>query len=271
MGPGQPALTATDGALLLGMGVFETLMVHRGVAFRLPQHLDRLRRAAVRFAIPLPQNVEEEIQLFLKVLRPFDQAALRVTLIGGHGTGPDSDPGKPRLLIHARTPGSVPIRGISVARAGSPVNPLGATTGFKTLNYLEALDARRVARLKGADDALRTNLWGEVVGGAMANVFVLRRGVLLTPNLESGTLPGITRGVVRELTAEGTVPLVERGLGLRELLEADEIFFTNSLKGIVPVVSVDGGEVGDGVPGPFTRGLEEAYVKRVAEETGRPE
>ena len=128
-----------------------------------------------------------------------------------------------------------------------------------------------MARLSGADDALRTNLWGDVVGGAMANVFVLRRGELLTPKLESGILPGITRGVVRELLDEGAVPWVEGAIGLRELLEADEIFFTNSVKGIVPVVAVEGHEVGDGVPGVFTRALAKGYVRLVADETGVPE
>jgi branched-subunit amino acid aminotransferase/4-amino-4-deoxychorismate lyase len=96
---------------------------------------------------------------------------------------------------------------------------------------------------------------GDVAEGAGSNVFLVKDGVLVTPPLSAGILAGVTRAVVLERAAVLGVPRREAVVHVPELLAADEVFITSSLKELVPVRSVDGVTIGGGRPGPLTRRL----------------
>jgi branched-subunit amino acid aminotransferase/4-amino-4-deoxychorismate lyase len=122
--------------------------------------------------------------------------------------------------------------------------------GVKSTSYATAFAARRDAEAKGADDALLVAA-GIVLETATANIWWRRGDRLFTPSVRAGVLPGVTRGFLLggENAAEGSFPL-------DELLEAEEVFTSSSIREVMPVVEVDGSTVGDGRPGPAAARLQ---------------
>jgi branched-chain amino acid aminotransferase len=137
----------------------------------------------------------------------------------------------------------------------------------KSLNCLDNLLAREEARRSGAGEALLLNTRGFIAEGAASNVFLVRDGTLLTPGVEAGALPGITRQAVLELAGEDGIAVEEADVALPDLFGAGEAFLTNSVMEVMPLVSVDGRPVGTGRPGPLTERLARRYRDLVARET----
>jgi branched-subunit amino acid aminotransferase/4-amino-4-deoxychorismate lyase len=131
-------------------------------------------------------------------------------------------------------------------------------------NLLALRDAHRAK----ATEALRFNTRNHLAEGAISNVFLVRDGRLFTPPVEAGLMPGITRAAVLELAAEAGVPAEQRTLTIHDLLDAQEVFLTNSIMEVMPVSRIEQHEVGGGVPGPVTLRLAQAYKDLVARETG---
>ncbi|MHC4607922.1 MAG: aminotransferase class IV, partial [Planctomycetota bacterium] len=140
-------------------------------------------------------------------------------------------------------------------------DPRSPTYGHKTLNYYENMLARWDARKRGAIDALLLGTNGEVLEGSASNIFLVKRGRLVTPALGAGILPGVTREVVLKLAR---IPCAQRTVRVQELLNADEVFITNALIEVVPIVKVDRRRIGP--PGPVTRELAVSYKKKVERE-----
>ena len=108
---------------------------------------------------------------------------------------------------------------------------------------------------------------GQISEGNSSNFFVVKDGAVHTPPLVTGILGGITRAIVGRLCESLGVPFGERLLFLSDVDTADEAFLTSSLREIVPVVGFDGRRVKDGLPGPLTLRLLEAYRARTRELT----
>jgi len=123
----------------------------------------------------------------------------------------------------------------------------------KTGNYLNNLLALVEAKRAGGEDAVMVNVSGHVTEGTTSNVFWVKDGVLFTPSLDCGILAGITRlELLDAIRADGLV--VEEGkFPLADLTGADEAFLTGTVRGVTPVVRIDGAPVGNGLPGPVTR------------------
>jgi branched-chain amino acid aminotransferase len=138
----------------------------------------------------------------------------------------------------------------------------------KHANYLVSLLALAEARAAGCDEALLLNHAGHVAEGATSNVFAVVDGVLVTPPLSDGPLPGVTREVVMECAVRLGVGVEERSLPVERLAELDEVFLTNSVVGIRPVVGILDRWEGARIPGPVTSMLIERYAELVREESG---
>jgi branched-chain amino acid aminotransferase len=136
--------------------------------------------------------------------------------------------------------------------------------GAKIGNYLVAVLAMREAKQAGASEALIIDAHERVVEGTSSNLFVVSGGALSTPPETSGILPGITRARVLELAADLALPVEQRALTLSELLKADEIFVSSTIREILPVVRVDDQPIAGGKPGPVTQRLLHAFWDRFA-------
>ena len=118
-------------------------------------------------------------------------------------------------------------------------NEFGVLSGLKTTSYAENPAALDWARLRGGGEALFWNTGGDLCECAMSNLFLVRRGQVITPSLGSGCLPGVTRALTLDLCLAADIPYVERAVAPVELADAEEIFITSSIRGVQPVCEVD--------------------------------
>ncbi len=255
----EAKVAADDAGLLYGRGLFETFRARRGAVYLLERHFDRLESGARTLGIALGRTLAD-VRAAVRELTErcgLEDARVRLTLTAGSESGP------PSLLIQARAatdyPEQIYERGMSALVAPGRRNETSPLVRVKSLNYLDNLLAREEARRAGADEALFMNTRGHLADGSATNVFVVREGELLTPPVEDGALPGITRGAVLELAAATRIGAREVSLTLGDLQGAAEAFLTNAVAGLVPLVSVDGARVGSGKPGLLTRRLRELY------------
>lgn len=269
----RATVPVTDRGFLLGDAVFETLRTRGGRPFLVGDHLDRLRRSAGAVALPVPWTDGSLIAIIDELLPepPFPDCVLRITLTrgdGGHGLAPP-EPTRPRLVVLRRP---LPDAAATAGRAGiaavRDARPLGRDASVpahvKHGGYLGAVAAIRTAHAAGAGEALVRGLDGGWIEGTTSNLLALVAGRLVAPGEEQGALPGITRALVLELAAEAGLSVEQRSLSDHEVTGADELLLTSTVKGIVPVLRLDGRPIGGGSPGPHTRALQEAFDAAVA-------
>ena len=248
-------VSALDRGLLLGEGVYETLKVIDGTPFALTRHLQRLHRSAAIVGLDLPVDDGElrgACGDLLEVAQrrggwPNGLGRLRITVTGGAAAlGPGASSNGSALVL-AAGPGSAWPPTSNVATVAWRRNQDRPTRGAKVTSALDDVLALAEARRQGADEAVLANTSGALAEGTGSNVFVVVDGVLATPSLSTGCLPGITRDLVCELAA-----VVERDdLTLDDLRRADEAFLTSSTRDVHPVARVDGVAL-RAAPGPVT-------------------
>ena len=255
----EARVAADDAGLLYGRGLFETFRARRGAVYRLERHLDRLAAGARTLGIALtltPPELQRAVRELTERCGLVD-ARVRLTLTAGPAGG------RPSLLVQARAASDYPARvyeqGMSAVTASTRRNETSPLSRVKSLHYLDNLLAREAARRTGADEALLLNTRGLFADGSGSNIFIVRAGELLTPPVEDGALPGVTRGAVLELAEAAGIAVREVSLTSEELSSADEAFLTNAVGGLMPLVSVDGAPVGSGVPGEVTQRLRALY------------
>jgi branched-chain amino acid aminotransferase len=252
--------------LTLADGVFETMCVHRGVIFRLEQHVTRLGRGLRLLRIEAPGSLRHWLQRAVEEAAGAD-ASMRLTVTRGislTGGVVVAAQGQPTVIVALSPPPAFPAtlyeRGVSAHVATGRLNEHAMTAGHKTLGFTDSVVAMLEAQRADADDALFLDTDGHCAEATTSNLFIWRGGTLVTPPLSCGVLPGITRAAVLELARERGMPLEERAFRLGDLLTADEAFLTSSLRGLVPLVRVGDRAIGRGRPGDVTRRLAVDYA-----------
>jgi branched-chain amino acid aminotransferase len=246
-GKDDAKVSVFDHGFLYGDGVFEGIRAYDGLVFRLQDHIDRLYRSAKTIALEIPMTREEMTQAVLETVAANCSKPTVVIICA-----------EIKLYPKALYETGAAIVTSSVRRI--PIQCLDPR--IKSLNYLNNIMAKLDARRAGALEAVMLNHQGRVAECTADNLFFLAGGVLKTPDLMNGALPGITRATVLELGRAISIPTEEGNYGLHDLYNADEVFLTGTGAEIMPVISVDGRTVGNGKPGPVTRQLLEAFKKR---------
>jgi branched-chain amino acid aminotransferase len=273
----EARISALDAGVLLGAGLFETLRTYAGKPFRLGAHLARLRASGEFFRIFVRETDAEITATVARLLETngVPDARIRLTATRGPPTAAvDDDEAPPATLIITAGPmtpypAELYEKGATVVASDIRVSPDDPTVYHKTTGYLRNLLALRDAHRARATEALIFNTKGRLAEGSLSNVFIVSEGRLLTPSVEEGLLAGITRAAVLELAAEVGVPAEQRPLAVREVLDADEIFLTNSIMELLPIGRVERKEIGTGRPGSVTKQLASAYRALVIRETGQ--
>jgi len=224
-----------DRGLLLGDGLFETMLALDGVIPMIEAHLDRLAAGCAALGLP---DLDREAARALCLAAPpaTGRAAVRLTVTAGSGGRGLDRPAQivPRLRATAalsapiETPATL-IIAQTRRNEGSPASRL------KTLAYLDNVLARAQARAAGADEAVMLNNAGHLACAAAANLFWIEGERLLTPALDCGVLAGITRGRVLAAARSWEIEAVEIAADGARLAGADGVFLTNSLIGVRPV------------------------------------
>ncbi|MBI2856672.1 MAG: aminotransferase class IV [Chloroflexi bacterium] len=266
-------LSPLDRGFTLADGLFETMVALGERVFRLRDHLSRLREGAEVLHLELPPE-EELAEAVREVLRRNgrEKSVVRLTVTRGvdPGRGLDVSPGiAPTVVVRATAwsgPATTPSQGLRAVVSTVRRNDLSPLSRIKSLSYVEAVVARLQARRSGAEDALLCNTRGHLTGATSSNIFAIIGNALVTPPQEDGVLPGVARRTVLEEAKALTFPAGERSVTPEEIAGADEVFLTNVVTGVVPVVSLDGRPIGRGVIGPETERLRQMYWERVRRE-----
>ena len=269
-----------DHGFLYGEGVYEVCRTYGGRVRLLARHLARLRASAALIALAVPLDdvtlgARIEDTLTHAALTPWREgipdAYVRVLLTRGVGElsyDPRACP-TPSLVIIARPhtppPSHVYEAGVRVALVDVERNRREALNPqIKSNNLLNNALAMQQALARGGFEAVMRNHEGHLAECSQSNLFVVSNGVVRTPPLGEGLLPGITRAFVLELCGALGIPAEQQVLDDPDLFDADEAFLTSTTREIVPIVAVDARPIGPGQPGPTTRRLLEAFRQRVA-------
>lgn len=261
-------VSVLDRGFLYGDGVFEVLRAYRGIPFALEEHLGRLRASAAQVGISLPVPLAQlrvEVCELVADVGEID-AHVRIVVTRGRGepgVAPDNVHAQTRVVVVTPLGATRHTRyadGVRVVTVRPPMLAArGPLSGVKTLNYLTNVVWTQQARALGFDEALVVAQGDVVVEAATANVFVVSGREIVTPSLDSGALPGVTRAMVLSCAAAAGVRAREGRVTLADVWTADEVFLTSSVREVVPVARVDEHEVGEGRPGEVTRAIHRAY------------
>jgi len=278
-------ISVFDHGFLYGEGVYETLRTYNGQPFLFDRHMRRLRRSAGMLALPVPLTDEQIDARCRETMRAADlgngpdrEAYIRILVTRGVGelnydpaaclapsivviSKPNVDP-PPEAFDRGVTVALVPI----VRNHPDSVNPL-----IKSNNLLNNALAMQEAYRRGAFEGVMRNFRGELAECTTSNLFVVKGGAALTPPVDAGLLPGITREFVFEVGADLGIPVREAVLHDDDLFGADEAFLTSTTREVVPIVRVDDRTVASGLPGPITRALLDGFrAKAHALTIGQP-
>ncbi|OGO93514.1 MAG: hypothetical protein A3F10_05680 [Coxiella sp. RIFCSPHIGHO2_12_FULL_42_15] len=240
----QAYIHLKDRGLLLGDGIFETCRAEQGYILFFKEHYKRLVESAHFLSMPLPYTSEQLLATCRDLLElnklMGGAAAIRITLTRGAGLRGINIPDKPQptLFITAAayaTPNQYPTAFITSIKRNSH-SPI---VKHKTLNYLEPILARTEAQAKGFDEGIMLNVDGNISECSIANIFFIKDGVVTTPDLDSGILPGIVREYVITLCKKINIPIIEKKISQAEALNSDEAFQTNSLIGVQSLSAIN--------------------------------
>jgi branched-chain amino acid aminotransferase len=265
--PEAAMVPVTDRGFLYGDSVYEVMRTAGGRPVDLDPHLDRLEHSAEALALHLPERAHIVAALEQTLAAAGNpESYVRVMVTRGSGQiGLDiALADKPRLVVMVRPlerpPAAAYQRGIHLRMVHlDPAVRRAVVPGIKTGNYLTNIMAMHEARSAGADDALIVDFDGRVSEGSSFNVFVVRGDRVITPARHVGLLAGITRERVIELARASGIAVSEGVLIPDDMREADEVFITSTIRGVLPVATVDGKPLGRPVVGPITQRITQLY------------
>ena len=256
----EALVSVLDRGFTVGEGVFETVWVTDGRPFALSRHLRRLVNSARILGLADPDldvvrvAVEEVLHANTPLLGP--HARLRVTYTAGSPIAGSAQADLPTLTVMT-TPATAWPETAALVTSPWRRNEWAPTVGAKCTSYADSALALADAKARGADEAILANTQGNLCEGTASNVFVVVDGDILTPPLDSGCLPGITRQLVIDWCGA-----VERSLPMAVLTDATEIFVTSSSRSIHPVTAVDGRAI---PVGEVTKHAAQTFRTRAAE------
>jgi branched-chain amino acid aminotransferase len=266
-------ISVYDHGLLYGDGVFEGLRSYSGRVFRLEQHLDRLWESAQAIRLKIPMTKEAMAKAVVDTLKVNNITDGYIRLVVTRGAGSlGLDPNRtsdPQVIIitdHISLyPKELYEKGLEIVTVSVVRNhPAALSPRIKSLNYLNNILAKIEGLQAGCSEAMMLNTKGEVAECTGDNIFILRRGVLLTPPVDAGILEGVTRDAVMEIARGIGLEVQEVALTKHDVYVAEEMFLTGTAAEVIPVVKVDSRLIGSGEPGPVTRDLIKRFRQLVS-------
>ncbi|MEJ2327059.1 MAG: branched-chain amino acid transaminase [Chromatiaceae bacterium] len=255
-----------------GMGVFEGVRAYRAPAgpaiFRLEEHTERLFKSAhiLGMSMPFDRGTINKAQRVVVQQNGLESAYIRpMCFFGPEGMGLRADNLRVHCMVAAWSWGTylgeenmengIRIKVSSFTRHHVNITMCRAKANG---NYMNSMLALNEALECGYDEALLLDAEGYVMEGSGENIFIVREGVLYTPDLTSA-LDGITRKTVIALASELGIPVVEKRITRDEVYIADEAFFTGTAAEVTPIRELDGRTIGSGTRGPITEKLQAKY------------
>ncbi len=256
-----------------GCGAFEGVRAYETVngtaIFRLQEHTERLFNSAkiLRMKIPFTQEEVNEVQRTVVRANNLKSGYIRpLTWIGSQKLGVSPKGNRIHLMVAAWTWGAYlgedgMKRGIRVKTSSFTRHHVNITmTQAKAVsNYTNSILANMEALDDGYDEALLLDASGFVSEGAGENLFIIKGGVIYTPDLSAGALNGITRNTVFHIAKDLGLEIVQKRITRDEIYIADEAFFTGTAAEVTPIRELDRIEIGIGSRGPITEKIQTAF------------
>lgn len=237
-------LPLDDRGLHYGDGVFETLAVHAGRPLLWERHCARLRTGCERLGLDRPAESQLAEELHSVCAGAGERAVGKIIVTrgsGGRGYAPPRSARARRIVMSLPWPeydAANAVQGVAVRWCQATIGRSPLLAGIKSLNRLEQVLARQEWRDEFAEGLL-CDSDGCVIEATMSNVFLVRRGTLITPDLSQSGVAGVMRAEVLEAARDRHITVEERDVTAAEINAADEVFLTNSLIGVWPVRRLD--------------------------------
>lgn len=264
---GRARIPVDSPGFMYGEGFFETMRAYDGVIFRLRDHMERLIDSCLFFGFQLGKWNIDKLEESLKktILKNEIKNAYVKMIICRTFENLKSNrmsSGISVSIITKPLPGyyrNLYKSGMKACVLPQRRNEKSILCRHKSLNYFENVYLRDMVRKNGFNEGIFFNTSGYLCEGIMSNIFIVKNGVIKTPMIEDGILPGITRKVVIEICREINIDVEEIHITKKELLNCDEAFLTNSLMEIMPLTRIDEIKVANGFPCPITQKLLKKY------------
>jgi branched-chain amino acid aminotransferase len=263
-------ISVFDHGFLYGEGIYETLRTYGGRLFLYDRHMRRMRNSARLIDLALPFTDDKLAALIRDTIAAakLDNAEAYVRVLVTRGIGELSYDLKATpnpswvIIVKPLIPPAAEIyeNGVKVVLVDVVRNhPQSVNPMIKSNNLMNSALAAQQALKRGGFEAVMRNYRGELTECTQSNLFIVQNGVALTPPLESGLLPGITREFLFEIGRDAEIDVREEVLRDDNLFDADEAFLTSTTREVLPIVAVDESTIGTGAPGPVTEKLLRAF------------
>jgi branched-chain amino acid aminotransferase len=262
-------LSPGQAGLLNGWGVFSTLRIYRGRPFEFDHHFDRLARDAERISLPLPYARAKVHDAVMELVHAngLEHGCMRIYFVNNQSAIWASQENFPQTDWIMYTV-DLPVRAGAVKLALQPngrhaAHPLAGT---KVISWLQNVWVVEQAHHRGFEDAILLNEFGNVTECTAANLYIVKRGEVITPPLSSGCLAGVSRLLLERIAPEAGIPILERDFTAEELYAADEAFISSTTRQIQPVGQIEAKAYAP-APGPITEKLArifDTYVRQSA-------
>lgn len=260
-------LSPGQAGLLLGWGVFSTLRLYGGAPFEFHRHWERMARDAARLRVSLSLTSSEAAELLARLARQNQRSEgmARISFVrngGGAWAGAGGDYPPADMLMFTQGLPSWPSSYRLLPQEGA-VFSAGIFAGAKMLSWASNSCVMEKARQEGYDDALLLNEHGQLAECTSANIFLVEKGVISTPPLASGCLPGVTREILLAIGPGAGIPIEEKELTLSSLDRAEEVFLSSTTREVGGVREI-GNRWKYPAPGKLTRAAAEVFKHYVA-------
>ena len=276
----EAKISVFDHGFLYGDGVFEGIKAYNGRIFALDDHVDRFYESAQSIQLELPLSRDEMKKAILETVRRNNLRDAYIRPVASRGKGalgldPRSCPkATVVIIVDAEIRHPEDTSGTSLSQKGIKVisttfrrnGPDVLSPRVKSTNYLNNILAKLQANAVGVQDAIFLNEQGFVCELTGDNLFIVKNSRVLTPPLWFGILDGVTRRVVLRIAKEMGLETVEEPLTLHDLYTSDECFCTATRIEVVPIVWVDGRQIGSGTPGLITTQLTKTFLEKANRE-----
>ena len=254
--------------LICGWGLFTTVRIKRGEAFAYERHWRRLEKDAALTRLPMRYTGARVRVMLQEAIRAnqVKEGCARIYLVWNTVGGWKSDeklPDVDLVITTADLPKYPEMLRLTAREQGRhAASPLA---GVKTISWLNSVWAAGEAQREGFDEVVLLNERGEVSECTAANIFAVKGGKVITPPLSSGCLEGVTRGILMEIASEASTSVVEQTMRLEDLYGADEVFVTSTNRNVIGVKEIAGHAIADGLTGPISKKLDEAFEAYINE------
>jgi len=263
----EAKVSVEDRGLQFGDSIYEVIRGVKGKLFRSREHIERLRRSAeaIRMHLPFVHSFLENLVKEAYRRGEYEDAILYLQITRGAAPREHTFPERvtPSLIVTVRMTREIPenLRRVGVPAITTPDIRWGRCD-IKSTNLLANVLAKEEARSKGAFEAIFVRD-GIVTEGTATTVFVVRDGVLMTHPKGPRILPGITREETLKIAEKEGIEIREEAFTRKDLLNGDEVFLASTTVSILPVVSIDGREIGSGKPGAISLKLYELLLREM--------